>query len=188
MLQKNENQQFNLVVSTKGTVIGADTSKFKLTYAPVNNPLNETVVDGSFAEAVKQIADADKHVIKVTVSAFAGSRILRYDPSDSANTIQEGDVIEYATGKYALVLKLVNGKAYLKTPLKANVSAGTEIKQAGNTGIYTTPTFSIDTAGDYLVRITAYDYGIIAEERVVINAVEHSTYDTDAPDGVGIVY
>ena len=80
-----------------------------------------------------------------------------------------------------MVLKVVNGKAYLKTPIKVAVNAGDVLQQAGNTGIYKTPDMAIGNAGDYIVMIYAPTHNVFIEERVTI--VDNAThYDADAPD------
>ena len=185
MFQKNVNQVFNLDVTTKGTLFGADANDFTVSYAPANDLTQVTEVSGGCTEFVRTIDNPRQ--IKVSMYAPAGSRVLHFDPNDKdsdnnpTTTIQAGDVIEYATGKYVMVLKVVNGKAYLKMPIKVAVNAGDVLKQAGNTGIYKTPDMSIGNAGDYIVMIYAPTHNVFIEERVTI--VDNAThYDADAPD------
>jgi len=184
MFDKMINQDFTLDVTTKGTLFGASADAFNVKYAPVADLTSVTEVAGGCTEFVATIANPRQ--IKPSVPAVIGNKIIRFDPSDKdsngnpTTTIQAGDVIEYADGMYVMVLKVVNGKAYLKTPLRAVVNAGDIKKQVGNTGIYKTANFSIPTAGDYVVMIYAPTYDIFIEKRIsVIDDTVHT--DLDAP-------
>ena len=190
MFQKAVNQVFNLDVTTKGTLFGASADEFSVSYAPANDLTQVTEVSGGCSEFIRTIDNPRQ--IKVSQHAPAGSRVLHFDPNDKddsdnpTTTIKAGDVIEYATGKYVMVLKVINGKAYLKRPIKVAVSAGTTLQQAGNTGIYKTPDMSMTTAGDYIVMIYAPEHNVFIEERVTI--VDTQThYDGDAPDNTTAV-
>jgi len=201
MFDKMINQDFTLDVTTKGTLFGASADAFNVKYAPVADLTSVTEVAGGCTEFVATVSNPRQ--IKPSVPAVIGNKIIRFDPSDKdsngnptttiqagdvieysngnpTTTIQAGDVIEYADGMYVMVLKVVNGKAYLKTPLRAVVNAGDIKKQVGNTGIYKTANFSIPTAGDYVVMIYAPTYDIFIEKRIsVIDDTVHT--DLDAP-------
>jgi len=186
MFQKNVNQVFNLDVTTKGTLLGASADEFNVSYAPANDLTQVTEVAGGCTEFVRTIDNPRQ--IKVSLYAPAGSKVLHFDPDDKddngnpTTTIQAGDVIKYADGMYVMVLKVINGKAYLKTPIKVAVTAGSILAQVGNTGIYKTPDISIPNTGDYILMIYAPTHNVFIEERVTI--VDNSThYDADAPDG-----
>jgi len=185
MLQKNLNEVFNLIVSTKHTLIGADTSKFKMTYAPFTDPTHITDITGDFSEV--EVTIDNPRQVKTSIPTPAGSRIIHFDPDDKdddgnpTTNIQAGDVIEYATGYYGYVLKVVNGKVYLKRPVKVDVGAGETLKQVGKTGDYETPSFSIGQVGDFIIKIEAPEYNIDVEKRVtIIDTSVHS--DPDAPE------
>ncbi|WP_456432674.1 hypothetical protein [Nitratifractor sp.] len=137
---------------------------------------------------MEEIASGSAHSATLTQPAGWGSRLLHID--DQNSTLQEGDVIEYATGKYGYVMRIVGSKLYLKRPIRANLNAGDTLTQVGNTGEYMTPTISIGTAGEYLVTVEAPDYGIMVSERVkVVDPSSGSQPDPDAPDdAVAVAY
>ena len=188
MVTRNIGENFKVVISTKKTLFGAQPSDFKVYYAPVDDLTQMTQVSGDVTEAVVAIADADKHTATTTAFARHGSRTLIIDGQNS--TLQEGDVIEYAVGHYAYIMRIVGDKAYLRTPLKVSVPSGTTLNQVGNTGEYTTPDIAIGSAGEFIVAVEASDYGILVEQRVkVVDPSAADSYDPDAPDeAIAVAY
>ena len=188
MTNRNVGENFNIVVSTKRTIIGAPTSDFFVYYAPADDLTNRTEVVGGLSEAVETIASGDEHTATLTQPAAYGSRLLYVD--DQNSTLEEGDVIEYATGKYGYIMRIVGQKVYLKRPIRAHLSSGDTLTQVGNTGDYTTPTISLGNAGEYIVTVEGPDYGIIVSERVkVIDPSAGSQPDPDAPDeAIAVAY
>lgn len=188
MTNRNIGENFNMVVSTKRTVIGAPASDFYVYYAPADDLTNTTEVAGGLTEAVETIASDDAHSATLTQPAAYGSKLLYVD--DQNSTLQEGDVIEYAAGKYGYILRIVGQKVYLKRPVKASLASGDTLTQVGNTGDYTTPTISLGNAGEYIVTVEGPDYGIIVSERVkVIDPSAGSRPDPDAPDeAIAVAY
>ena len=187
MKKYNENQNFNLIVSTKNTAFGIPSSAFSVTYASVDNIAAKTAVTGGAVEALSTIGTA--HTGTTTASASYGSISLSVD--SSKNTIVAGDTVEYATGMYAYVSKVVNGTIYLYTPIRSSVASGATITQVGNEGVYATSNIAIPTSGEYLVQISAPEYGIDVEERISVNApVATKTPDANAPvyAGVAVAY
>lgn len=185
MFVKEINQMFNLDVTTKGTLLGAAATDFNVSYAPANDLTKVTEVSGGCSEFVRTIDNPTQ--IKVLMYAPAGSKILYFDPTDKdsngnpTTTIKAGDVIKYADGMFVMVLKVIDGKAYLKMPIKTSVAAGSTLKQVGNTGIYSTPTLSIPNAGDYILMVYAPTHNVFIEERIeIIDNKAH--YDSEAPD------
>lgn len=188
MTQRNIGENFNVVVSTKRTVIGAPASDWMVYYAPADDLASSTAVSGSVTEAVEVIASGDEHTATLAQPAGWGSRLLHID--DQNSTLQEGDVIKYATGLYGYVMRIVGSKVYLKRPIKANLNSGDTLTQVGNTGEYMTPAISIGTAGEYLVTVEAPDYGIMVSERIkVVDPSAGGQPDPDAPDdAVAVAY
>ncbi|WP_456390338.1 hypothetical protein [Hydrogenimonas sp.] len=110
---------------------------------------------------------------------------------DGANsTIEAGDTIEYSSGKFAYVMKMVGDKLYLKTPIRAAVESGATITQVGNTGEYVSADIAISGEGEYAITIEASEYGIVVEDRVrIVDSSSGETVDTDAPvDTVAVAY
>jgi len=187
MVTRNTGENFRIVVSTKRTLPGADTAAFDVYYAPVDDPANVTRVAAQVEEVVRNVDDASAHTATTTAYARYGSRVLYVD--GSASTVESGDVIEYASGMYAYVMKAVGDKLYLKTPLRADVPSGTSIKQVGNTGDYLTPLIAITQKGEYIVSVEASEYGILVGERVKVVDPTEQTVDTDAPaEAVAVAY
>jgi hypothetical protein len=188
MVERNINENFKVVVSTKKTLFGASASDFDVYYAPVDDLTDKTVVSGGLTEAVIQIASGDEHTATTTASSAYGSRLLYID--DANSTLEEGDTIEYASGKYAYIRRIVGNKVYLKTPIRANVASGTTLTQVGNTGEYTTQVISIPATGEYIVAVEGSDYGILVEQRVkVVDPDAGTSIDPDAPDDtVAVAY
>ena len=188
MVIRNIGENFKIVVSTKKTLFGAPASDFKVYYAPIDDLTNKTEVPGGLTEAVENIDSSTAHSATTTAASAYGARVLFVDGQNS--TLQEGDTIEYATGKYAYIMRIVGNKVYLKTPLRANVPSGATIKQVGNTGEYTTPDIAIGEAGEFIVAVEGSDYGILVEQRVkVVDPSAGHTVDTDAPDeAVAVAY
>lgn len=188
MIEREIGENFKVVLSTKKTLFGAPASDFTVYYADVNDLATKTVVSGGATEAVEAIASGDEHTATLTASAPYGSRRLFIDAANS--TLEEGDVVQYAAGKYAYIQRIVSDKVYLKTPIRAAVSSGDTLTQVGNTGEYVTPDISIPAAGEYLVAIEGSDYGILVEQRVkVVDPSAGSTVDADAPaETVAVAY
>lgn len=186
MVTRNVGENFNVVVSTKRTVIGAPATDFMVYYAPADDLANQTMVDGGCSEAIENISTA--HTATTTQAASYGSRLLYVD--DQNSTLQEGDVIEYASGKYGYIMRIVGNKVYLKRPIRATIASGATLTQVGNTGEYTTPTISLGNAGEYIVTVEAPDYGIMVSERVkVIDPTAGHQPDPDAPDeAIAVAY
>jgi len=181
MIIRNIGENFKVVVSTKKTLFGAPASDFSVYYAPVDDLTDRTIVSGGLTEAVETIASGSEHTATTTTPASYGSRLLYVDGANS--TIEEGDTIEYSSGKYAYVMKVVGDKLYLKTPIKASVASGATLTQVGNLGEYTTPDISIGNAGEYIVAIEGTDYGLLVEQRVkVVDPTAGQSNDPDAPD------
>jgi len=170
-------QNFDVVVSTKATLLGAGADEFIVNYAPTNNLTNVTAVTGGLSEKVKTIGTA--HTATVSGGASYGAS---YITVASGHDIVSGDVIEYATGKYVYVTKAVDTKLYLRTKLRATLEDGATLTQVGNTGVYSTEEFAISSVGEYLVTIEAPEHGIIVEERIrVIDTSVEPVIDPDAP-------
>jgi len=188
MVKRSIGENFKVVISTKKTLFGVPSSDFKVYFAPVNDLTNKTEVAGGLTEAIIPIADADKHTATTTAAAQYGSRLLYVD--SSASTLQEGDVIEYAAGKYAYIMRIAGDKIYLKTPLRANVASGATLTQVGNTGEYTTPDIAINETGEFIVVVEGSDYGILVEQRVkIIDPNAGNVIDPDAPnEAVAVAY
>ena len=188
MTTRNVGENFNVVVSTKRTVIGAPATDFVAYYAPADDLTSRTEIPGGLTEAVETIASGDEHTATLTQPASYGSRLLYVD--DQNSTIAEGDVIEYSSGKYGYVMRIVGSKVYLKRPIKASLASGATLTQVGNTGDYTTPTISLGNAGEYIVTVEGPDYGIIVSERVkVVDPSAGSQPDPDAPDeAIAVAY
>jgi len=188
MTERAIGENFKVVLSTKKTLFGAPASDFTTYYSDVNDLATKTVVPGGATEAVVAIASGDEHTATTTAAAHRGARKLYVDSANS--TLEEGDTIEYASGKYAYIRRIVNDKVYLKTPLKANVASGSTLTQVGNTGEYSTADIAIPAAGEYIVAIEGSDYGILVEQRVkVVDPSAGQTVDPDEPDDtVAVAY
>lgn len=186
MITREIGENFKVVLSTKKTLFGAPDTDFTVYYADVNDLSTKTVVSGGATEAVATLSTP--HTATTTAAAPYGSKVLHVDSANS--TLVEGDTIEYATGKYAYVMRIVNDKVYLKTGIKAAVASGDTLTQKGNTGEYSTPDISISTAGEYIVAIEGSDYGILVEQRVkVVDPSTGTAIDPDAPsDTVAVAY
>lgn len=174
---RNVNENFQVVVSTKKTLFGASAGDFIVSYAPVGDLANKTIVAGGITEA--ELATAD-HTATTTVDAVLGSKMLVVDGVNS--TLEEGDTIEYATGYYGYVMKIVGDNVYLKSKIKAIVASGATINQSTKLGEYTTPIIAIPTVGEYIVAIEGSKHGILVEQREkIVDATTASTADPDAP-------
>lgn len=185
MTTRNTNENFNIIVSTKKTVLGASATDWKVYYAPVTDLTNKSVVDGGMTEAVESITDA--HTATVTQPAAYGSRLIYVDGANS--TLEEGESIEYATGLYGYIQKIVGDKIYLKRGIKASLAVDDTLTQVGNSGDYTSGTISIPNEGEYLITVEAPDYGIMVGERVKVLGDTTATVDSDAPeDTVAVAY
>lgn len=186
MVTRNLGENFKVVLSTKKTLFGAVASDFTVYYADVNDLATKVVVAGGATEAVATVATPN--TATTTASAVYGAKLLYVDAGTSS--LAEGDVIEYATGQYAYIQRIVADKVYLKTPIKTAVASGATLTQKGNTGEYTTPDVSIPTAGEYIVAIEGSDYGILVEQRVkVVETSTGTAVDADAPyDTVAVAY
>jgi len=179
MIKRDIGENFKVVLSTKKTLFGAIPSEFIVTYAEINNLGAKTVVAGGATEAVEVIAGGSEHTATTTANASYGSKLLRVETSD----LVEGEAIEYATGLYAYIQRIVADKVYLKTPIRTAVASGSTLTQVGNTGQYITADISIPTEGEYIVAIEGSDYGVLVEQRVkVSDSTVATTVDTDAPD------
>lgn len=186
MITRDLGENFKVVLSTKKTLFGASASDFTVYYADVNDLATKTVVAGGATEAVATVATPN--TATTTSSAGYGAKLLHVDAGTSS--LAEGDVIEYATGKYAYIQRIVADKVYLKTAIKVAVSSGATLTQKGNTGEYTTPDVSISTTGEYIVAIEGSDYGVLVEQRVkVVDATTGTAVDADAPtETVAVAY
>ena len=170
-------QNFDVVVSTKGTLLGAGASDFTVNYAPTNNLIDVTDVVGGLSEKVNTIGTAHTATVSGGVSYGAS-----YITVASGHNVVSGDTIEYATGKYVYVTKAIDTKLYLRTKLRATVADGATLTQVGNTGVYSTPEFAIPTVGEYLVTIEAPEHGIIVEERIrAVDTSVETVIDPNAP-------
>lgn len=172
----NIGKNFNIVVSTKATLYGA-LAEAEVFYAPTNDLTNRTAVTGGLTEAVETIEVP--HTATLSVNASYGATYLTVD---AGHNIESGDVIEYATGKYTYITKATETKLYLRTKIRASVTSGDTLSQVGNTGLYATADFGINTEGEYLVSIEAAEHGIIVESRVgVVDGESETVVDGDAP-------
>ncbi|ADV46417.1 hypothetical protein [Nitratifractor salsuginis] len=180
------NQNFVEALSTRRTLFGAPATDFVVYYAPLDNLAQTTVIDGGMTEAVEEIGTA--HTATTTAASPYGSRVLHIDSANG--TLEEGDVIEYASGKYAYIMKIAGDKVYLKTKLRANVASGATLTQVGNTGEYASGTIAIPAAGEYSLTIESPSHGIVVTDRVRITEEVTSAPDTDAPeeDTVAVAY
>lgn len=170
-------QNFNVVVSTKATLFGALAEDFEVFYAPTNDLTNRTAVTGGLIEAVDTVTTP--RTATLTADAGYGATFLRVE---TGHNVVSGDVIEYATGKFAYVSKATSLKLYLRTKIREAVVSGGTLTQVGNTGVYNTADFGINAEGEFLVTIEAPEYGIIVESRVgVVDATVETQVDGDAP-------
>lgn len=188
MTERNMGENFKVVISTKKTLFGAPSSDFNVYYADVDDLSTKVAVSGGLTEAVETIASGNEHTATTTAVVSVGAKLVLVD--DSTSTLEEGDTIEYATGKYAYVSKIVGNKVYLKSKIKTAVTSGATLTQAGNTGEYTTADIAIPAVGEYIVAIEGSDYGILVEQRVkIVDETSGSTTDPDAPDDtVAVAY
>jgi hypothetical protein len=180
------NQNFKEALSTRKTLFGAQATDFIVYYAPIDDLAIATVVDGGMTEAVEDIGTA--HTATTTAVSPYGSRVLHIDSANS--TLEVGDVIEYATGHYAYIRKIVGDKVYLRTKLRANVASGATLTQVGNTGEYVSGTVTIPAAGEYSLTIESPLHGIVVTDRIRITEEATQAPDTDAPedDTVAVAY
>lgn len=179
------NQNFVEAMSTRKTLFGAASTDFIVSYAPIDDLANVTVVSGGMTEAVETIVTA--HAGTTNAPSAYGSKILYVDGANS--DIVAGDTIEYATGKFAYVLKVVGDKLYLRTPIRVSVASGSTITQVGNTGEYASENIAIAAAGEYAITIEAPVYGIVVTDRVRIVDEATSSVDADAPvETVAVAY
>jgi len=179
MITREVGENFKVIVSTKKTLLGASASKFSVTYADVNDLGTETIVAGGATEAMVQIATGSEHVATLTAVAAVGTKLLLIDTATS--TLVAGDTIEYATGLFTYVQKIVGTKVYLRTPIAVALASGVSVTQAGNLGNYATQDISIATAGEYIVSVESNDFGIFVEQRVKVVATLSAVTDADAP-------
>ncbi|MEA1917190.1 MAG: hypothetical protein U9N42_06640, partial [Campylobacterota bacterium] len=156
----NANENFNIVVSSKGTIIGKASSEFDVSYAPSSDLTDVTAVVGGMSETVNTITAA--HELTTTSVSKVGSTLLYID--DAVSDVEAGDVIEYSTGLYAYVLKVVGVKLYVKTPLRAEVANGATLTQVGESGDYTSQNISIATEGDYIIKIESPENNVLVHE------------------------
>lgn len=170
-------QNFDVVVSTKATLMGVGASEFNVSYAPTNDLTNATTVSGGMAEKVETVVTAH--------SATANGVVpygVTYIVVDSGHDVMSGDVIEYASGKYAYVTKATDTKLYLRTKLREAIADGSTLTQVGNTGVYCTQEFAIQSVGEYLITIESPEHGVIVEERIrIIDSSVQQVIDSDAP-------
>ena len=179
------NQNFQEALSTKRTLFGASASDFFVYYAPIDDLANTTPVVGGMTEAVETVGTA--HTATTTAVSAYGSKVLHIDGANS--DLVAGEVVEYATGKFAYIRKIVNDKVYLKTAVKASVASGATLTQAGNTGEYKSGDISIPSAGEYAITIESPEYGIVVTDRVRVVTEETTAVDPDAPtDTVAVAY
>lgn len=176
MKKYNIGQNFNIVVSSKATLFGALEGDFRVFYAPTNDLTNRTVVAGGMSEAVETLETPHEAIIGANAGYGA-----TYLTVEAGHDIQSGDVIEYATGKYAYVSKATATKLYLRTKIRSAVTATDVVTQVGNTGLYNTVDIGISTEGEYLISIEAPEHGVIVESRVGIVGDEETVVDGDAP-------
>ena len=173
------NQNFRVVVSTKNTLIGADTTKFSVFYAPVNDLTSITEISGNVTEIVETVDSDTAHTATVSANVSYGSVVI---PVDSGHNIVSGDVIEYASGLYAYVTKAMDTKLYLRTRTRSAIASGDTLTQKGNTGVYETADISIPNEGEYLVTIEAPEYAVRVEDRIrSVDTTVETVVDTDAP-------
>ena len=173
----NIGQNFNIVVSTKATLFGAEASDFNVYYAPVNDLTNITAVASGLTESIETVETA--HTATLSVGANYGATFLTVD---SGHDVASGDVIEYATGKFAYVTKAMDAKLYLRTRIRVAIASGATLTQVGNTGLYTTADFAVPTEGEYLISIEAPIHGVMVESRVgIVDNSDHTVVDGDAP-------
>lgn len=170
-------QNFNVVVSTKATLIGAAASDFVVTYAPVNDLTNKTTVAGGLIEAIESIGTA--HTATASANAAYGASVINVN---AGHNIESGDVIEYATGLFAYVTKAMDTKLYLRTKIRTSIASGATLTQVGNTGLYKTSDIAIASEGEYFVSIEASEYAMFVESRIaIIDESTTATIDGDAP-------
>jgi len=172
-------QNFDVVVSTKATLLGAASSDFTIEYAPTNDLTNTTLVDGGLSEIIEAINSDDAHTATVDGNVSYGATFIKVT---SGHNVVSGDTIEYVSGKYVFVTKATDTKLYLRTKLRAALADGATLTQVGNTGVYSTPEFAIQAEGEYLVTIKAPEHGIIVEDRIkAIDSTVEQVIDPDAP-------
>ena len=179
------NQNFQEALSTKRTLFGATSTNFFVYYAPIDDLGNTTPIVGGMNEAIETVGTA--HTATTTTATPYGSKVLHIDGDNS--DLVAGEVIEYSTGKFAYVRKIINNKVYLKTPTRISVASGATLTQVGNTGEYKSGDIAIPTAGEYAITIESPEYGIVVTDRVRVVAEETTAVDTDAPDDtVAVAY
>lgn len=170
-------KNFDVVVSTKATLLGVGADEFSISYAPTNDLTNETFVNGGLSEVVKTVSTA--HTATVNGNVPYGATYIRVD---SGHNIESGDTIEYATGKFVYVTKSTATKLYLRRRVRALISDGATLTQVGNTGVYATPEFAIQADGEYLISIKSPEHGLIVEERVrIVDSSVDTVIDPDEP-------
>jgi len=170
-------QNFDVVVSTKATLLGASSSEFKVEFAPTNDLKSSTAVDGGLSEVVEDIGTA--HTATVNGAVTYGAKFITVD---SGHDIVSGDSVEYDTNKFVYITKATDTKLYLRTPLRSALADDATLTQVGNTGVYKTEEFAIPNAGEYLVTITSPEHGIIVEDRIrTVDSTVEQVIDPDAP-------
>jgi len=176
-------ENFKIIISTKKTLFGADSSNFKIYYANVNSLKDKVAIEAQVTEAITPITAGKEHSATTSGIANAGSKVLTVN---SGHTFVGGDTLSYGSGLFAYVAKVTSTKIYLKTGITQSIPNGTNLVQVGNTGEYVTGDLSIPQAGEYLVTIEAAGLGILAEQRVKVNDVVSTTpvYDPEAPQEI----
>jgi len=178
MITRNKNENFQVVISTKKTLFGASASDFVVSYAPIDDLANKTIVSGGITEVELETAD---HTATTTAIATIGAKMITVDGANS--TLVEGDTIEYATSKYGYISKIVGDNIYLKRAIKETIASGATINQSVKLGEYTTPIISIDTVGEYLISIEGSKYNILVEQREkIVDESTSTSTDPNAPD------
>lgn len=173
-------EHFNVVISTARTLIGADVSKFKVSYSPVMDMDNITVVSGSTTEVEKTITTPH------TATGVSTPNTRTYINVQSGHTIEAGDVVQYATGKFGYVLSVDADTLMMKRPIKAAVADGATITQVGKMGDYVTPNISISEVGEYSITIEAPEYNIITQSRIKISEEQQTSSSSD--ETISIAY
>lgn len=177
MDKRNIGENFNLVISTKKTLLGASATDFKVAYANVNALKDRTLIAGGATEAIKTIITA--HTATATASALAGAKKIHVDSATS--TLEVGDTLEYSSGLFTYIQSIVADKVYVRTPLKVSIATSSTLTQVGNMGEYATEEFSFAQEGEYLVTLENPNAGVFVEKRIKVVAIGTSDTDPDAP-------
>lgn len=142
---KKAGEQFFVEVSSHQRVFGASGFKTVVT----NLATGESTVLG--IDGTEEIEQIDSPATATTAAAAsAGEKTITLSDGGS---LTDGMVFDDGAGNKYYIEELNGNVIKLKTPLVADVDAGTTLTQVGNTGIYSFP-ITINTAGIYGIRIS----------------------------------